>query len=176
MLSLNWPQAPPETEDEPIVRPSRRGGRRPRPAGTPLRPVNWRRATKQERGAAIASIRSQLEAFRSDNYEKAIALQSDSLKQNFTPESFREMIRGSYPQFANFRKVEFGQGRTEPTSRTVSIPIEIIGRDGNITQATYMMSWENKSYRVAGVMSGGFRNRAVPDEPDLVLSPNLRRR
>jgi hypothetical protein len=139
--------------------------------------MKWRRTTKQERGAAIASIRGQLEAFRSDDYEKAIALQSDSLKQNFTPASFREMIRGSYPQFANFRRVEFGQGRTEPTSRTVSIPIEIIGHDGNITQATYMMSWENKAYRVAGVMSGGgFRNRAVPDEPDLVLSPSLRRR
>ncbi len=125
----------------------------------------WRTASPEERRAVIASIQSQLDAFRKDNYEQATRYQSAELKANFpTVEAFRRMIKTTYPQFAAYKKVEFGRGRADPEGERVGIRVSLTGQDGETVRVFYMMVREGMEYRVNAVR-GGSRPGPPPDRP-----------
>ena len=126
----------------------------------------WRDATPEERRAAIASIRGQLDAFRRDDYEKAAFYQSSSLRSLFpSPGAFRRMITTRYPQFARYKTVEFGRARADKEGSYVSVRARLTGRDGVAMRAMYMMVREGEEYRVEGVIGGGLASPEPRNEP-----------
>jgi hypothetical protein len=117
--------------------------------------LQWRAATAAERRAAIAVVTAQLDAFRANDFRKAATYQSNALRANFgSVENFRKAIRGTYPQFASYKKARFGEARADTKGTRVALPITLTGRDGVTVQALYLMELENKLYRVAGVQGG----------------------
>ena len=115
----------------------------------------WREARPEERRAAIASIQKQLDAFRNDNYERAVDYQCAALQEYFvSADMFRQMIRKRYPQFADHRSVEFGRSRATGEGDRVAVRVQLTGRDGVKVRALYMMVREGEVYRVGSVIGG----------------------
>lgn len=128
----------------------------------------WRLASASERADIARTIRAQLEAFRRDDWSEAVSHQSDGLKTNFaSTEDFRRVIESNYPQFANYRSVEFRAIRIG--GKWAMAEIALMGQDGVRVSALYQMVRENGVYKVAGV-SGGTQKRPRLQEPprDLV--------
>lgn len=122
-----------------------------------------RTATPGERQAAAAAIRAQLDAFKKDDYKRAMIYQSKELRKNFDSlEKFRAMMRQNYPQFTQYKKVDFGPSLAQGEGETTNfiMPVLLTGQDGMKVQATYVMVKEDGAYRVAGVLGG-----ASPDAP-----------
>jgi hypothetical protein len=124
-----------------------------KPSSTKAAPLVWKTATAAQRAEAAKSIRTQLDAFRADNWDKAITYQSSSLKRGFpSTQAFRQMMESSYPQFADYKTVEFGAARA--AGPLVEIRVVLTGRDGVAVGAMYRMVKENGIYRVEGVEGG----------------------
>lgn len=126
--------------------------------------VGLRAAKPEVRRAAIAAIQAQLTAFAKGDYTAAIKYQSAGLKQNFgSPDAFRQMMEGTYPEFAHYRKVVFGTVKSDISGQRVLVPVTLTGQDGVSVRAAYLMVREGKAYRVQGVAGGG--HRPVPIAP-----------
>lgn len=122
----------------------------PAPTKPQIRP-----ATEKEKKDASAAIEAQLKAFKADDYEKASKFQHSELRKNFpSPADFRRAIRTTYPQFAAYRSVSFGEARATTDGSHLEIKIVLTGQDGVTVRATYMMVREEGEYRVAGVQGG----------------------
>jgi uncharacterized protein DUF4864 len=130
-----------------------------RPVHAPVLPrPEWRPATARERQAGIASIRSQLEAFKKRDYRKAVLYQSSELRRSFpSVGAFRRMMETSYPQFTEYETVEFGEALAGPGGERLQIPVTLTGRDGVTVNATYLLILEDGAFRVEGVQGGQFR-------------------
>lgn len=121
-------------------------------------------AKPEVRRAALAAIQAQLAAFGRGDYATAIKYQSAGLKQNFSsPDAFRQMMEGAYPEFAHSKKVKFGLVKSDAGGQHVLVPVDMTGQDGVTVRAAYLMVREGKSYRVEGVAGGG--HRPVPIAP-----------
>ena len=91
-------------------------------ARTKLRP-----ATAVEKREASRSIQAQLDAFRRHDYKSAARYQSQSLRRNFTSiENFQNMIEKSYPQFADYQSVTFGNATARQIGKDKIIAVRII--------------------------------------------------
>ena len=124
-----------------------------KPSSTKAAPMVWKAATPAQRSEAAKSIRAQLDAFRADNWDKAITYQSSSLKRGFpSTNAFRQMMESSYPQFADSKTVEFGTARA--MGPLVEIRVVLTGKDGVLVGALYRMVKEGGIYRVEGVSGG----------------------
>lgn len=122
----------------------------PAPPKAQIRP-----ATEKEKKDASAAIEAQLKAFKADDYEKASKFQHSELRKNFgSPADFRRAIRTSYPQFADYKSVSFGEARATTDGSHLEIKIVLTGQDGVTVRATYMMVREDGEYRVGGVQGG----------------------
>jgi len=123
-----------------------------------------RAPTDAERKAAIASIEAQLKAFRDNDYVKATKYQSSGLRGNFdTPDDFRRMMRQSYPQFANYKSVSFGEALCSEKGDVLRINATITGQDAVTVRAVYIMVREEGEYRVTTVL-GGVRAKPLPKD------------
>jgi hypothetical protein len=119
----------------------------------------WRPVTPEERKAVAATIKSQLDAFRKDDYETASLYQSTELKTNFpSVQMFRRMMKYAYPQFTDYQTVSFGRARADPPGDHVEIRVTLTGRDKVTVQALYRMVREGKMYRVQSVFGGAHPN------------------
>jgi len=124
-----------------------------------------RPANSSERRAAISSIKAQLQAFKKNDYARAMFYQASALKNNFpNPEAFRSMIQNGYPEFANYKSVEFGPARADKTGERISIPLTLTGMNGSKVRALYLMVREHSVYHVAGV-EGGTHTAPPPNLP-----------
>lgn len=133
------------------------------------RPMAMRPARPADRKAAIAAIGAQLAAFNKGDYAKAIGYQSATLKQSFaSPDAFRQMMERGYPEFVHSRSVRYGTASADTNGMRVFIPVVVIGQDGVVVRATYLMVREGKAYRVQGVL-GGVRP-GLPIAPDHAAS------
>lgn len=135
-----------------LLTPAAAQGARPTsesPLGT-MRP-----AKAAERQAVSASITAQLKAFQKDDFQKAAQYQSAGLKRNFPSiAAFRQMMKTAYPQFTNYKSVQFGDARADSSGQHVLMPMTLVGRDGVTLHALYLMVKEGKTYHVEGVMGG----------------------
>jgi hypothetical protein len=139
------------------------------PAAESSSPV-WVAAKPATIKAVEKSIRAQLEAFKKDDYTGATIYQSTVLRQNFvSTDSFRQMIKTTYPEFANYKSVEFGPMLTTTDKKVVQAPVKLIGRNGNRVNAVYLMILEGGIYRVAGV-EGGSTTHTIDIPPDPAIS------
>ncbi len=104
----------------------------------------------------MTSIRSQLDAFRRDDYTTAMRYQSADLSRNFASiKDFRNMMKLRYPQFARYRSVRFGPARCDTKAQYLAVPVAVTGRDKVRVTALYFMTREKGLFRVAGVQPGG---------------------
>lgn len=122
---------------------------------------NWKDAPDAEKKAAEAIIVAQLEAFKADDWDKAVTYQAADLRQNFASvEDFKRMIKTNYPQFANYESVKWGKARIDGSM--LQIQVSITGKDGVQIAALYSMNKEpvdpkdrkKTDYRVSGVTGG----------------------
>lgn len=141
-----------------------------RSASVPATAPSWappgelRPATPQEKEAAVASIQAQLDAFHSDDFGKAATYQSTGLRTNFPSlDAFRTMMKSRYPDFINYRAVEFGDAQANASGDTVTVPVTLKALDGIALHAVYTMVREEGQYRVSGV-EGGRRAAPAPEE------------
>ena len=128
----------------------------------------WKDAPAAEAEAAEKIIVAQLEAFKADDWDKAITYQSEGLKQNFaSPEQFKAVIKGNYPQFAEYKEVKFGKARMD--GPLLQVQVVLTGKDDVQLAALYSMIKEEIpakdgkpakkgeakiEYRVSGVTGG----------------------
>lgn len=124
----------------------------PAPRAAPV-PELVRTATEDEKKAAAAAIEAQLKAFRSDDYAAAMRYQSSGLRRDLgSVTDFRQMMRRQYPQFVNYREVEFREARASQDGNMVEVKVVLTGMDRVIVRATYAMVREQNEYRVLGVV------------------------
>jgi Domain of unknown function (DUF4864) len=144
-----WREQPPPPRPRPLPAP------RPRPGLAERYGGMWHPAKAEDRRAAIQSIAAQLDAFRRDDYVRAVAYQSTRLQGRFdSTEAFRRMMRLTYPQFTDFQKVQYGPGRWDFMDERLTIPVAVTGRDGVTVTADYAMIREDGVFRVDGVAGG----------------------
>ncbi len=114
-----------------------------------------RKPTDAEFKAATTAIEAQLKAFKADDYARALKYQSEGLRANFdSPDDFRRMMRRSYPQFANFKSVSFGEARASKDGNALRVPVTVTGQDRVVVKAVYVMLREKGEYRVGSVFGG----------------------
>ena len=122
---------------------------------------NWKAAPETEVKAAETIIMTQLKAFKADDYEEAAKYQASGLRQNFaSTEQFRQVIKTTYPQFANYKSVEWGKARID--GPMLQIQVVITGQDDVQIAALYSMIKEDvgekgkpkMEYRISGVSGG----------------------
>ena len=114
-----------------------------------------RPARAAERQGAAASITAQLKAFQKDDFQKAAQYQSANLKRNFpSVAAFRQMMKAGYPEFTNYKSVQFGDARADASGLHVLMPVTLVGHDGVTLRALYLMVREGRTYHVDGVMGG----------------------
>ena len=83
---------------------------------------------------------AQLKAFKANDYERATKYQSEGLRGNFeTPDDFRRMMQRSYPQFANYKSVVFGEARATKNGDAIRVPVTLTGVDRVVVKAVYVM-------------------------------------
>ena len=118
----------------------------------------WRSATLLESKGAARSIKAQLDDFRKGDYRSAITWQSQSLKEIFPSiGQFRHMMITQYPQFAQYKSVEFGPAVADEYGDHVRASIRLTGQDGVKVSAVYEMVLEEGAYRIRGVALGESR-------------------
>ncbi len=130
------------------------------------RVADWRRTTDAERHKVIQTITGQLDAFKKDDYRKAILLQSSALRDRFpSVEIFRQMMKTRYPLFTQYETVDFGNGRSDPKGQTVRMFVRVAGKDGTAVRVIYIMVREGDAYRVDGVqeLEDGYGPRGFPN-------------
>ena len=128
-------------------------------------PANWKVAPAKEKQAAQKIIVAQLEAFKADDYKTAEKYQASGLKQVFSStQQFRDMIQGTYPQFAHYKSVKWGDARIDGSR--LQIQMVIVGEDDVQIAALYSMVKEKvkdakgkttMEYRVSGVNGGSMK-------------------
>jgi len=116
----------------------------------PLRP-----AKAMERKAAILSIQTQLKAFARDDYKTAMLYQSAGLRKNFaSPDAFRTMMVRIYPEFAHYKRIQFGAAQADTHGAHIALQAVVTGQDGVTVHAIYLLVREGKTYRIEGVQGG----------------------
>jgi hypothetical protein len=120
-----------------------------------------RKPTDAELKAATTAIEAQLKAFKADDYERALKYQSEDLRDNFeSAAEFRRMMRKSYPEFANYKSIIFGEARATKNGEAIRISVTVTGMDRVVVKAVYVMVREKGEYKVGGVGGG-----TQPDTP-----------
>ena len=121
----------------------------------------WKAASAQEKRAAERVILAQLEAFKANDWKQAETYQAAGLKESFaSTEQFEQVIKTTYPQFANYKSVSWKQARA--SGPLLQIQIALTGEDDVQIAALYSMVKENVGtkdqpkweYRVSGVSGG----------------------
>ena len=122
---------------------------------------DWKEAPAAEKTAAQKIIVAQLEAFKADQWDKAVTYQSADLRQSFaSTKQFEQVIKTNYPQFASYKAVKFGRARV--AGPLLQIQVSLTGKDGVQIAALYSMVKEPvdpkkpkiTEYRVSGVSGG----------------------
>lgn len=122
---------------------------------SPTSSDTMRPAKAAERQAVAASIMAQLQAFQKGDFQKAVQYQSANLKRNFpSVAAFRQMMKAAYPEFTNYKSVQFGEAQADASGLHVLMPVTLTGKDGVTLRALYLMIKEGKVYRVDGVAGG----------------------
>lgn len=115
---------------------------------------SMRVASVKERAAATNVIKTQLTAFKKRDFAAAIKMQSAAMRSHFaSPGEFGKMMLGSYPDFCNYKSVEFGRGRIG-TDKSVWMRVSLQTASGNELRSMYQLVHENGVLRISGVSVG----------------------
>jgi len=96
-----------------------------------------------------AVIRSQLEAFRRDDYPAAYVFAAPGIKSQFPAEAFEKMVRASYPLIAKSTAAVFGL--TIDDGKTAVVTVRVVGQAKKAASYQYLLERVGEEWRIAGV-------------------------
>jgi hypothetical protein len=64
------------------------------------------------------------------------------------------MMLASHPDFCNFKRVEYGRGRVDPTNKRVAMRVVIVTSRNETIPSIYQLVQENGAWRIDGVSTG----------------------
>ena len=96
-----------------------------------------------------AVIRSQLEAFRRDDYPVAYVFAAPGIKSQFPAEAFEKMVRASYPLIAKSTEAAFGL--TIDDGKTAVVTVRVVGQAKKAASYQYLLERVREEWRIAGV-------------------------
>ena len=96
------------------------------------------------------TVKSQLQAFAEDDFDRAFKYAAPSIKKIFSsPDNFKLMVINQYPAVYRPKKVTFGDITTYRNGPALNV--FLVDPDGNFVTATYMMEkQENNDWLIAG--------------------------
>ena len=97
-------------------------------------------------------VRAQLDAFASDDAERAYSFATRSIQTMFgTPEQFLHMVRSTYPVV--YRPASVAFLKPKPDAKVVVQPVHLTDGEGRLWLAVYQLERQkDKSWRIAGCM------------------------
>ena len=94
-------------------------------------------------------IRSQLEAFRRDDYAGAYVFAAPGIKSQFPADAFEKMVRLSYPLIAKSTDATFGL--TIDDGKSAVVTVRVVGTEKKAASYQYLLERVGDDWRIAGV-------------------------
>jgi hypothetical protein len=102
-----------------------------------------------------AIIVSQLNAFKSNNYQQASTfVYSRIIPRLGSPDHFHQVMATRYPEIADYQSVFFGPLITTFDRKTVEGVVDVTGVDGITRKAVYILVRDQGVYRIVGIVGG----------------------
>ena len=106
--------------------------------------------SQEDRQAIIGVILAQVEAFASDDADRAWALASAEIQRRFgSPDVFVGMVRAEYPAIYRAESLQFQEPVPHPGF--LIQPVFLRGPGGQYWDAWYRMSLQGDEWRISGV-------------------------
>ncbi len=123
----------------------------------------WRAAKPEEIRAASHSIKSQLDAFKRNDYATAATWQSQNLQRRMrTVSAFKRLIQQGYPAFTAYKSVRFGEANAQGDGSLLRIKVALRGAQDEPIEAVYFLVRENGAYHIDGVATPSAREPLDP--------------
>jgi Domain of unknown function (DUF4864) len=97
-------------------------------------------------------IQKQLKAFNADDYSGAYRYASRHIREKFSLEEFRAMVRTGYPQIAQSLRNSFGDIVYSEDKLHASARVDVTGVDHVTVRAEYRMVMEDGRWKIDGVI------------------------
>jgi len=94
-------------------------------------------------------VKSQLTAFRDDDYVTAYTFAATGIKTQFPLAAFERMVKTGYPVIAKFKSAEFGVVRDNGEEAVVNVEVE--GESSHVVHYQYLLRKENGAWKINGV-------------------------
>ena len=94
------------------------------------------------------AIRTQVDAFRSDNVSFAYAQVSSTFQQKWTLDEFTHLVRVDFARIRKSNRIEFGSWRQR--GRHAIVEVFFVNRDGNVSPCIFTLINEAESWKVDG--------------------------
>jgi ABC-type transporter MlaC component len=95
-------------------------------------------------------VKSQLTAFRDDDYVTAYTFAAAGIKAHYPLAAFERMVKTGYPAIAKFKSAEFGVVRDNGTEALVNVEVE--GESGRVVHYQYLLRKEEGVWKISGVV------------------------
>jgi len=94
-------------------------------------------------------IKSQLTAFRDDDYVTAYTFSATGIKERYPLAAFERMVKTGYPAIAQFKSAEFGVVLDNGEEAVVNVEIE--GESSRVVHYQYFLRKEIGGWKISGV-------------------------
>jgi Domain of unknown function (DUF4864) len=98
------------------------------------------------------AIQQQLKAFNADDYPGAYRYASRHIRDKFTLDEFKAMVRTGYPQIARSLRTSFGDIAYSEDKDHATARVDVTGVDLVTVRAQYRMVFEDGSWKIDGVV------------------------
>ena len=95
-------------------------------------------------------IKSQLAAFRDEDYVTAYTFAAAGIKAQYPLAAFERMVKTGYPVIARFKSAEFGVVRDNGEEAVVNVEVE--GESSSVAHYQYFLRKENAGWKISGVV------------------------
>ncbi|HEY0076324.1 MAG TPA: DUF4864 domain-containing protein [Abditibacteriaceae bacterium] len=114
--------------------------------------THWHEAPKGVRLAVAGSIRGQLRAFDSGQYEAGLEYHTRTVRQGMaSTENYRQLIQVRYPFFARHKRETFRFVNTDKERRFANAGLSIITVDGAVTEVVYQLVFQDKQWLISAI-------------------------
>jgi uncharacterized protein DUF4864 len=102
------------------------------------------------RKALTQIIKSQLTAFRDEDYVTAYTFASAGIKSQYPLAAFERMVKTGFAAIAQFKSAEFGEVLDNGQEAVVNVEIE--GESSRVVHYQYFLRKENAGWKISGVI------------------------
>ena len=95
-------------------------------------------------------VKSQLTAFRDDDYVTAYTFAAAGIKLQYPLAAFERMVKTGYPAIARFKSAEFGVVRDNGAEAVVNVEVE--GESSRVVHYQYLLRKEDGVWKISGVV------------------------